>query len=325
MDNSSLSTEKIEFKIRYAPLVEEALLRGYEFVTSSALLFRSLAEITGPAHYLTMIHEGEPQSFTLSCPADSTAWQDVQKILGKAGYCVRNTRYVRPHEALKVVPVRRTREITPERLDACEYLRLAFCEARIGYHYTTEENTIVALGEKEEFKKTADIGDLAPSRRLAVSAKFMANFQAAGLRGALFQPIEWRPRKGMTYVPDNPIRTHWLNAEKEMPRCLTPRVGFSGDLTGVQFFDNQELSKHAQPDMECGWDDEGRTDFTLRFHRKEVEVLGDFDIARTYEWIHLVGNENPRWFPQLIVSQRFRQWAKKQRYKLHYGLCELVD
>lgn len=44
--------------------------------------------------------------------------------------------------------------------------------------------------------------------------------------------------------------------------------------------------------------------------------MGAFDIASACEWIDLVGDEKPRWFPQLIVSQRFRQWAKKQRDKL---------
>ena len=223
------------------------------------------------------------------------------------------------------LPIRRLRETTGAQIDSCEYLRLAFCEARIGYHYSTKGDAIIALGEKEEFKRTADIGDLAPGHRLAVSAKFMSRFQVDGLKGALFLPIEWRPRSGMAYVPDEPIRTHWLSAEKEMPRCQTPRIGFSGELTGVHFWDNQELITYSIPHMECGWDDEGRTDFTLRFHRRDVEAMGDFDIACTYEWIHLVGDENPRWFPQLIVSQRFRHWAKKQRYKLHYGLCELVE
>ena len=71
----------------------------------------------------------------------------------------------------------------------------------------------------------------------------------------------------------------------------------------------------------------GELYYTLRFRRSEVAALGEFDVARTYEWIQPIpaGRPNPRWFPQLIVSQRFRAWAGKQRYRIRYGPCELVD
>jgi hypothetical protein len=45
------------------------------------------------------------------------------------------------------------------------------------------------MADKSEFKKTADIGDLAPGRQLAISKEFMERFQAAGLKGAVFLPL----------------------------------------------------------------------------------------------------------------------------------------
>jgi hypothetical protein len=320
-----MSTEPAELRLRYVPIGKPFRRHGFEGIIQDPQRFMQLCKILNQPHMINVFKETEPCGTTLKTTLDSEDYYQALAVLKNCGLTPAYTRYVMPQFVTEKFPVLRGDLPSAARLDYCRYVRLAFCEASVGYHYTTAGNTLVALGEKEEFKKTADVGDLAPSRRLAVSAKFMESVRSAGLKGASFLPIEWRPRKGMTYVPDKPIRTHWLNAEKEMPRCLTPRIGFSGDLTGVHFWDNEELIKHAVPDMECGWDDEGRTDFTLRFRRKEVEALGEFDIARTYEWIHLVGNENPRWFPQLIVSQRFRQWAKKQKYKLHYGLCELVD
>ncbi len=320
-----MNDERLEVYLDYLPKDEAVRKLGYDGVISDASAYLRLCALFGKPQIADGFDESKPNGSSFLVFSDSKEYSEGLELLRTQGLKPAFTHRLRPDQVKERFRVVRGTAPSIERLDACEYVSLTWCDAHVGYHYTTEDDKIVAMAEKAEFKKTTDIGALAPSRRLAVSAKFMANFQAAGLRGALFQQIEWRPRKGMTYVPDNPIRTHWLNAEKEMPRCLTPRVGFLGDLTGVHFWDNEELVKHAIPHMACGWDDEGRRDYTLRFRRKEVAAMGDFDVALTYEWILLVGNENPRWFPQLIVSQRFRQWAKKQRYKLHYGLCELID
>ena len=288
-------------------------------------LFLEICDLLGKPIMRELSDPQKPGRVFLEGEEESKAMIEALKRLKSAGLEPRRALKVRPDLLESVIPISSYSARSKIHLDDCEFLCLVSCEARVGCHYTTQRDKIVAMADKSEFRKTADIGDLAPGRQLAISKEFIERFQAAGLGGAVFLPLEWCSYAGRSDVLDEPIRTHWLSAVKEMPRCLTPRVGFSGDLAGVHFWDNEELLKHAVPHMQCGWDDGGRTDFTLRFRRKEVEALGDFDVARTWEWIHLVGNENPRWFPQLIVSQRFRQWARKQRYKLHYGLCELVD
>lgn len=320
-----MNDERLEIYLDYLPKDEAVRKHGYDGVISDASAYLRLCALFGKPQIADGFDESKPNGSSFLVFSDSKEYSEGLELLMSQGLKPAFTHRLRPDQVEKRFRIVRGTAPSIERLDACEYVCHTWCDAHVGYHYATETDTIVAMAEKAEFKKTTDIGDLAPSRRLAVSTKFIESFQAAGLNGAAFLPIEWRSYPGRSDVPDKPSRTHWLSAQKEMPRCLTPRVGFLGDLTGVHFWDNEQLIKHAIPHMACGWDDEGRRDFTLRFRRKEVEALGEFDIARTYEWIHLVGEVNPRWFPQLIVSQRFRQWAKKQRYKLHYGLCELVD
>ena len=162
---------------------------------------------------------------------------------------------------------------------------------------------------------------------VAVSPEFVEAHEAAGLRGATFHPIRWIPRLRVKQPLPAPVRTRWMGSSIEMPPCLTPRVGVHRDLCGVRFHSNEELVRLEGRSVVCCWDDDGELYYTLRFRRSEVAALGEFDVARTYEWVYPipVGRPNQRWFPQLIVSQRFRAWAGKRRYRIRYGPCELVD
>lgn len=322
-----MSDEPAEIYVSYRPKDEAGEYQGSNGLVTDGNIFVRLCQLFGKAHVLDGFDQTKPRGQCFETLVGSANYIEGLAILSDAGLKPAFTHRLSPDHVTNRFRIIRGSAPSQERLDACEYVCLTWSDARVGYHSATEGEAIIAQVDRSEHRKAADIGALAPSHCLAVSANFIAAFRSAGLKGAMFHPIKWMARGGEppSFAPAHPVRPCWLSAEKEMPRSLTPRVGLDGELTGVHFPDNEDLLNHNT--HSCCWDDEGRRDYTLRFRRKEVAALGEFDIARTYEWLYVVGMScgEPCWFPQLVVSQRFRQWAKKQKYKLHYGLCELVD
>ena len=136
---------------------------------------------------------------------------------------------------------------------------------------------------------------------LVVTQEFRDKFEAAGLKGAVFHPVEWEPRLRKNDRP------YWLGSNVVLPRPATP-------LYAAKAFD--------RPTHVYGWDDDGYAPPVRRFWRDEVEAMGEFDVAN----VPLVGAWlDDRFLPEVLFSQRFRRFLIDNHWRMMWQPGEFID
>ena len=147
------------------------------------------------------------------------------------------------------------------------------------------EDYVAAVDSKQNSK--TQFGSLSPFMALAVAEPLRSQVLDAGLTGLHLPPVVFVPRSKPVRKPLWALRSS----------VMLPRAG--NLLQG-------EHGNEVEPNTEwaCMWDDGGMYPPVLHYQRAEIEQLGRFDIALTYE---RVGITVQGAFRQCIVSQRFRE------------------
>jgi hypothetical protein len=232
---------------------------------------------------------------------------------------------------------------TPAQIKKAKYFRLrASVIHSVGHLLRIDENNMPHIAAHREEERSGD-GVALVKQAHVVTAEFVEAFQKAGLKGLQTREIQWyrelpSQTRFVRFERVEPVKPfqgrRWLTSHVVMPPCLTPRRYTSGPLIG------HLLGPEEAPHYELAWDLGGLAPPIFRFNRLAVEAMGDFDLAITREksrpvWLHdqnayrepYVPDE--RWEPEIIVSQRFREWIKKSGLpgcrKLDFDLVELVD
>ncbi len=135
-------------------------------------------------------------------------------------------------------------------------------------------------------KKRIHFGVLFGIFAVLISPELRRKLEESGLKGLSFIPVRYdHPEKAARQL-------FQFGHQVKMPKCLTPRL-------------NQCGKDWRENDLEGGiWDDAGYVPEELRFHRQEVEAMGEFDIATTRE---VIGANSSFYHSEVVVSQRFRK------------------
>ena len=154
-------------------------------------------------------------------------------------------------------------------------------------------------------KKPMHFGRLAGIFAVLISAELRQTLEKSGLIGLNFIPVRYdHPEKAARQL-------FQFGHQVQMPKCLTPRLNQSGE-------DWQENDPNGGI-----WDDAGYFPEELRFRRKEVEAMGEFDMATTRE---VIGANSAFYHSEVIVSQRLRTVMDDFGIKTaEYSPVRLVD
>jgi hypothetical protein len=181
--------------------------------------------------------------------------------------------------------IRRVREYDVEDLDSAELLYvgllwgdwpIAEFVSRNGQRWVGDVNKVgnfTGLGWKQP------IGYVNGSLNHFVNDWVREEMEKARLRGLRFHPLEWNE-------PEKARARFWeLDTDFRMPECLLPVA----DIGGYIYYDG-----------------DGYEPVELRYSRREVAAMGEFDLAWTREEIGDFGK--PNWGRHLlVVSQAFRK------------------
>lgn len=204
--------------------------------------------------------------------------------------------------------VRRKVTWTKKEIDACEMLwlrhKLTIANNRDATPEQWQGEEYVA-GVDEKQHSAVQFGGLCPFTGLAVAEPLRTQLLESGLKGLYLPPV--------TFVP--PVakvrKLLWaLKSTVILPRPLNLLQG--------------EHGSEPEPNTEwaCWWDDGGKRPEVLKFRRSEVQAVGPFDIAMTYE---RVGITVQGAFRQCLVTQRFREVMTQLKVKgVDYVPVELV-
>lgn len=317
--------ETWHFWVAYIPPGHTARPDGFHAWVGDFDNYRKLARILGRKRLLEQLVPHEEHAMQVALPAGSWALGQALNVLKDEGLVHRFARRVPLGEMRAAFPVERVREVTAARLDACEWVRVLYSDTRLGLH--VEQRGTTAVGRTDPGRRVQNVllGALPPTPIYGVTQNFISKAERAGLRGLAFEPLEWIRHEGAAVSWKEPPQRFWLTTTHEAPACLTPRTGLQQPLLGLPVPDNAALAALSGPNRFCAWDDEGRSDTALRFNREAMAALRGVDIARTREWLRFSELDGPRWQPDLIVSQEFRRWCVKEKLRLNFGPCELVD
>lgn len=321
----SKADETWHFWVAYTPPGQARLMDGFHASVGGFDNYRKLARILEKKQVLEQLVPDESHFMQVALPAGSWQLGQVLNVLKDEGLVHRFTRRVPLGEAHAAFPVERVREVTAARLDACEWVRLIYSDARLGLHVGQQGTTAVGRTDPGRRAQNVPIGALSPTPIYGVTKQFISRAKKAGLHGLAFEPLEWTRHEGAADSWKEPTQRFWLTTAQVAPACLTPRTGLQQPLLGLPVRDNADLDALSGPNRFCGWDDEGRSDLVLRFNREAMEALRGVDIAQTREWLRFSELDGPRWQPDLIVSRKFRTWCLQEKFRLQFGPCELVD
>ena len=163
----------------------------------------------------------------------------------------------------------------------------------------------IAKADKRLQKKAMEIGHFDCFEGLLLGPRLHELLMQSGLAGLDFIPVQYDH-------PERATRQLWQFGHKVvLPGCLLPRQG----VHGLDYLEGDQTGAY--------WDEGGYEPQELRFHRREVEALGEFDVARTKEKI---GINSGHYRAEVIVSQRFREVLEKAGIKtIDYVPVRLVD
>jgi hypothetical protein len=300
------------------------------FHTTDEKLFCWLKRLAGWPDYFTA---KESDIAETQVGEKEPLFQEIKAMLAEAevemqqGFLTRET-------VGKRCPIYLDEPFTSKELAKSEYLRIIDVQPEMGDYRRPElpdnpplekalgPNEILAWCWEKQFKRNSPVGALEGSTSksfvwLSDSAVTIA--ENVGLKLKI-NPVRWiyADEKKMEFRPLS-RGGGWLGADLEMPKCLTPFKWLHGPNVG-------ELAPADITDVypERTWDGAGRMEPILKFRRSEVAKLGEFDVAHTLE----KSRKSPAagcYLPELIVSQRFRQWVSKNHYKIRFAPVELVD
>jgi hypothetical protein len=312
------------------------LQSGKTFI-SDANFFRELERFSGQTPEPGPLKEHDRVRIELF--EDEKYFSKFAKLIKLQQLQIRGALFPLPEEIGKVVVG--TRKVTPTtaELNAAPLLRIRHLEAEMGMIRSNDpkkrvieppllpgEVFVEAYGD--QYEKSAPMGRLSGFGVVAVYVNNEA-IQSAMDSGMTLKtsPIRWAFWKKTEQIPTSlhPRGGGMLTSDTTMPPCLTPLKFLQGPKVGQQVYNNEgvEIYGKSEPGYQGRfWDDEGRIDPILKFSRKEVEKLESFDVAKTVE---LVTSTPAGYLPDLIVSQRFRKWCIKNKYRVTFDPVELVD
>ena len=205
--------------------------------------------------------------------------------------------------------VRRKVTWTKREIDACEMLWLRHKLTIANNRDATPEqwqNEEYVAGVDEKQRSSVQFGSLCPFTGLAVADPLRTQLLESGLKGLHLPPVIFVPPEARVKKP------LWaLKSTVILPRPLNLLQG--------------EHGSEPEPNTEwaCWWDDGGKRPEVLRFRRSEVDEVGPFDIAMTYERVGITVQGAYR---QCIVTQRFRAMMTRLKVKgVDYVPVELVN
>lgn len=211
----------------------------------------------------------------------------ILEKLGNCGWEPSDRRYVMGNSET-VFGVERWRNYTEEELDDFEYVSISFAKDRIakfkrgGEVNVTNEDYVIKKGSEN---KNVPIGNLFPFRRFSINNDLKESLEKAKVAGLKCEPV----------VNSGSI---WkLSSNVHLPSCLTPVVNGVGDDT----------DPHSWTELGDKYYDDGYIPANLRFSRKEVEALPNFDFAVTNE---ITGGNRAQACRECIVSQKLRGLLK---------------
>lgn len=192
--------------------------------------------------------------------------------------------------------VRKMREFTKKQIQEAPYLRLYANKLRIGNwtDRTDEEYSrgIYAVENDSTQGSKVQFGFLFPFSAMGVDQCLKEELERRSPIGLQFNPITVRRKRG------NPRKPIWnLTSSIVLPRTRT------------RFINKHGYDKEPFDDWSDRWEsayfyDDGYEPPVLSFSQDQLDALGDFDVAKTAE---REGNGPKISFPNLIVSQRFRE------------------
>ncbi len=259
-------------------------IRGFFKTHNDAI--KTQLEKLGHEFELCGSKDNEYYSCKISGKEDSSQLNNVRSVLLDAGV-KEATRTIIPkddrkdHFAFKYI-----RNFTKRDLDRSEYLRMNVKGIqRIAVWKDTISKGFV-LKSSPSLKNSLDFGWLDIVIVPYVSEKGREQFELERFEGIHFEPAIFdQPEKATKQL-------YQLTSTLTMPTCLLPRQ----DNDGEDVHEGLEVGARI-------WDDSGYVQPILKYLREEVETLGSFDIAKTWEQI---GNLPQHYHHQYIVSQRFR-------------------
>jgi hypothetical protein len=181
--------------------------------------------------------------------------------------------------------------------------RLIATHAEKGLDQLAREDYVAKVDSR--LNSGVQFGSLMPFTALAVAEPLRSQLLEENPRGLHLPPVCFLPEARKVGKPLWAVRSRVV-----MPRPLNLLQGEQGNP--------------VEPNTEwwCWWDDGGRDPAVLRYQRTEVEALGPFDIAMTFE---RVGQTEQGAYRQCIVTQRFREVMGKLKVKgVDYVPVELV-
>jgi len=198
------------------------------------------------------------------------------------------------------------RVYTKKDIENADYLRLE----RRGFNciaaYKQNSENAYIVRHDNKLKNKTDFGWLDVIFTPFVSSSGKEQLEAFELNGMEFVPaIYEKPEK-------SPKKLFQLTSVNTMPSCLLTVQNNNGDIISDDDHSGARI-----------WNDNGYRLPVLKYNRQEVEVMGEFDIAKTKE---LIGNMPQQYKHHYIVSQKFRQCLEKMKVKgVDYVPVELVD
>lgn len=176
--------------------------------------------------------------------------------------------------------VHRIREYEPKDIRNAEYLtivRWGVADPVFSYAGRRGERFVGKVA-KAKWKKRYGLTYCDRSPRF-VNDELRSELEARDLKGIVFHPVFFdHPEKAKGHFWE-------LGSSLTMPPCLLPVVTIP----------------RTDPPAGHAYDDGGHFPQELRFRRREVAALGDFDIAITREDIDL---RPSAWWRELVISQR---------------------
>jgi hypothetical protein len=301
---------------------------GY-FHTSDKPLFIRLKQLASGEKEVTVI---EDDRALILVGEKEPLFEEIKSLLEKAGVAFHHGFLMR--EMLgKYCPIFLRSPLTTKELAAAKFLRIVDVEPEVGRYLPPNlpeipamapltEHEVIAWCQSSQVKRNSPVGALEGTVQKSfvwLSEGAVHSAMEADIRLKV-NPVRWllSDIKAPEFKPF--VRAGgWLGADTVLPKCLTPFKWLHGPNVG-------ELASGDITDVypERTWDGEGRMEPILKFRRSEVEKLGPFDVAHTWEK-SVKATASGHYMPALIVSQRFRQWVSKNHYKIRFAPVELVD
>lgn len=241
--------------------------------------------------------------------------QQALDLLAGAGLKPAFQAMVSPEQRGRFFPVRRDRTRFP--LDSSNWLVFMDAGSDGGNVLSLRDGQLVARSDKEKLRKKGHCLNLLWCE-FAVTEDFKKAFEDAGLVGAVFRPLIYDPP-----APKCP-RKYWMDSEHVSPwnmdsRRITWAKG--KDLAGVEIGHTNEPLMEIQAG-DVLQDSAGYLGAGATYRKADLAPFEGVDFMRQAEWFRV---RNGVWRSYHLVSQRFRNWAKKFGCRFMMNGVELVD